>query len=59
MIAIRLVLNRLQNIDQMLMERYLAKRARNGKGKHHLKGVAKRTEEDDLRFEEAIYKQVN
>lgn len=27
-----------QNIDQLLMERYLAKKARMGKGKHHLKG---------------------
>ena len=34
-----------QNIDQMLMERHLAKKARMGKGKHHLKGPAKRTEE--------------
>ena len=36
------------NIDQMLMERHLAKKARMGKGKHHLKGPAKRTVEDDL-----------
>lgn len=43
-----------QNIDQMLMERHLAKKARMGKGKHHLKGPAKRTVEDDKRFEEAL-----
>lgn len=43
-----------QNIDQMLMERHLAKKARMGKGKHHLKGPAKRTEEDDKRFEESF-----
>lgn len=43
-----------QNIDQMLMERHLAKKARMGKGKHHLKGSAKRTEEDDLRFAESF-----
>lgn len=48
-----------ENIDQMLMERHLAKKARNGKGKHHLKGAAKRTEQDDLRFEEAFYRLVN
>ena len=39
-----------ENIDQMLMERHLAKKARMGKGKHHLKGPAKRTEDDDERF---------
>ena len=36
----------------MLMECHLAKKARNSKKKHHLKGPAKRTEEDDIRFEE-------
>lgn len=45
-----------ENIDQMLMERHLAKKARMGKGKHHLKGPAKRTEEDDRRFEESLRK---
>lgn len=45
-----------QNIDQMLMERHLAKKARMGKGKHHLKGQLKRTEEDDRRFEESLKK---
>ena len=39
-----------ENIDQMLMERHLAKKARMGKGKHHLKGPAKRTLEDDEPF---------
>lgn len=43
-----------ENIDQMLMERHLAKKARNAKKKHHLKGPAKRTEEDDRRFEESL-----
>ena len=42
------------NIDQMLMERHLAKKARNAKKKHHLKGPAKRTEEDDKRFAESL-----
>lgn len=45
-----------QNIDQLLMERHLAKKARMGKGKHHLKGPAKRTEEDDKRFQESFEK---
>ncbi len=43
-----------ENIDQMLMERYMAKKARNAKKKHHLKGSAKRTAEDDQRFEESL-----
>lgn len=45
-----------ENIDQMLMERHLAKKARMGKGKHHLKGPAKRVEEDDERFQESLCK---
>lgn len=45
-----------ENIDQMLMERHLAKKARMGKGKHHLKGPAKRTVEDDERFQESLCK---
>ena len=43
------------NIDTLLMERHLAKRARRS-GKHHLKGPAKRTEEDDRRFAESFEK---
>ena len=43
-----------ENIDQMLMERHMAKKARMGKGRHHLKGPAKRTEEDDVRFRESL-----
>ena len=39
------------NIDQMLMERHLARKARMGKGKHHLKGPKKRTREEDEAFE--------
>lgn len=42
------------NIDQMLMERHMAKKARMSKGKHHIKGPSKRMEEDDLRFEESF-----
>ena len=43
-----------ENIDQMLMERHMAKKARNAKKKHHLKGPAKRTVEDDQRFEDSL-----
>ena len=45
-----------ENIDQMLMERHINKKARRASGKHHLKGPAKRTEEDDLRFAESFEK---
>ena len=43
-----------ENIDQMLMERHLARKARMGKGKHHLKGPKKRTREEDEAFEKAF-----
>ena len=43
-----------ENIDQMLMERHLAKKARRGSSKNHLKGPHKRTAEDDQRFEESF-----
>lgn len=39
-----------ENIDQMLMERHMNKKARRASGKNHLKGPKKRTEEDDERF---------
>lgn len=42
-----------ENIDGLLMERHLAKKARRS-GKHHLKGPAKRTEEDNRRFAESF-----
>ena len=48
-----------ENIDQMLMERHLAKKARNAKKKHHLKGPAKRTGEDDQRFEVSLEKLIS
>ena len=38
-----------ENIDQLLMERHLAKKARQS-SKHHLKGPRKRTREDDEHF---------
>ena len=44
-----------ENIDQMLMERHMAKKARMSKRqKTHLKGPSKRTEEDDKRFVDAF-----
>lgn len=43
-----------ENIDQMLMGRHLAKKARRSSKKNHLKGPAKRTPEDDRRFEESF-----
>ncbi len=45
-----------ENIDQMLMERHMAKKARRASSKHHMKGSAKRTEEDDIRFKESFEK---
>lgn len=44
------------NIDQMLMERHLNKKARRSKSKSHIKGPRKRTEEDDRRFAESFEK---
>ena len=46
-----------ENIDGLLMERHLAKKARRS-GKHHLKGPAKRTEEDDKRFAESFERMI-
>ena len=45
-----------ENIDQMLMERHLAKKARRGSSKNHLKGPRKRTAEDDERFAKSFDK---
>ncbi|MDO4633777.1 MAG: YaiI/YqxD family protein [Eubacteriales bacterium] len=42
------------NIDQMLMERHLGKKARRASSRNHLKGPRKRTEEDDKHFAEAF-----
>lgn len=43
-----------ENIDQMLMERHLHKKARRASGKNHLKGPGKRTAKDDERFRESF-----
>ena len=48
-----------ENIDQMLMERHLAKKARMGKGKHYLKGPAKRTADDDERFAASLVRLID
>ena len=43
-----------ENIDHMLMERHISKKIRRSKSKYHLRGPAKRTAEDDVRFEESL-----
>ena len=43
-----------ENIDQMLMERHLNKKARRASHKNHLKGPKKRTAEDDERFAQSF-----
>ena len=47
-----------ENIDQMLMERHLNKKARRGSHKNHIKGPRKRTEEDDERFAQSFEKMI-
>ena len=46
------------NIDQMLMERHLNKKARRSTHKSHMKGPKKRTPEDDERFARSFEKMV-
>lgn len=36
------------------MQRHIAKKVRRSSTKNHLKGSAKRTQEDDLHFEESL-----
>ena len=43
-----------QNIDALLAERHMHKKARMSNAKHHLKGPKKRTQEDDARFSESL-----
>ncbi len=47
-----------ENIDQMLMERHLNKKARRASRKNHLKGPRKRTSEDNERFRESLEKMI-
>ena len=45
------------NIDAMLMERHMAKKARRS-AKNHIKGPSKRTKEDDIRFAESFERMI-
>lgn len=47
-----------ENIDQMLMERHLNKKARRASHKNHVKGPRKRTQEDDERFAQSFEKMI-
>ena len=47
-----------ENIDRMLMERHLNKKARRSSHKNHIKGPKKRTEEDDERFAPSFEKMI-
>lgn len=47
-----------ENIDQMLMERHLNKKARRSSHKNHIKGPIKRTDADDERFFQSVEKMV-
>lgn len=47
-----------ENIDQLLMERHLAKEARRKSSKSHMRGPKKRSEEDDKRFAESFKKMI-
>lgn len=48
-----------ENIDGLLMERHMAKKARMASSKNHLKGPKKRTSEDDKRYEESLERLIN
>lgn len=45
-----------ENIDQLLMERHLAQKARRVSSRNHMKGPARRTAEDDQRFEQSFFR---
>ena len=47
-----------ENIDQMLMERHLNKKARRSSKRNHMKVPGKRMAEDDKRFAESFEKLV-
>lgn len=47
-----------ENIDHMLMERHMNKKARRASEKNHMKGSKKRTEDDDVRFRQSFEKLV-
>ena len=43
-----------ENIERLLMERHLTKKARRAAGKHHLKGPRKRSEDDNLQYKDKL-----
>jgi len=43
-----------ENMDRLLMERHLSKKARRASNKNHLKGPAKRTAKDDQQYEQSL-----
>ena len=45
-----------ENIDRMLMERHLNKKARRSSHKNHIRGPRKRTNKDDERFAQSFEK---
>ncbi|MCM1545394.1 MAG: YaiI/YqxD family protein [Ruminococcus sp.] len=47
------------NIELMLAERYMAKKARMSSAKNHLKGPKKRTAQDDKHFSDALEKLIS
>lgn len=47
-----------ENMDRLLMERHLSKKARRASAKNHLKGPVKRSKEDDLVYEQSLRKLV-
>ena len=50
------VVSIVENIDLMLMERHLNKKARRSSHKNHMKGSRKRTEDDNVRFAQSLEK---
>lgn len=47
------------NIDGLLMDRHLAKKARMSNSRHHIKGPKKRTKADDENFKRSFIKLLN
>lgn len=43
-----------ENMDRLLMERHLSKKARRASHKNHLKGPEKRTAKDDQQYEQSL-----
>ena len=47
-----------ENIDQMLMERHINKKAMRSSHKNHVRGPRKRIDEDDVRFAQSFEKMI-